>query len=93
MMQGQTRAQIEEKIKVFITPTDTKTHGRPIYKEKALECGLKIEAIDVQSDLWKAIYELYVRTDYFVSSRVSKCFENKQRQFVSSIPSEALNDD
>jgi hypothetical protein len=92
MLKGcKNREEIEKNIKVFITPEDTKVHGRPIYKETASKCGLNIEAIDAQSDLWKAVYELYVRTDNYVMSHVSKCFENGQRQFISPIPEEVRN--
>jgi len=78
---------IENKIKMFLTPKSTKTHGRPIYRDEALDCSLNIEKIGVQDDLWRLVYELYIRTNEFVSTQVSKCIESKDNSFV--VPAEA----
>jgi hypothetical protein len=44
--------------------------------------GLKIHNLDVHSDEWKAIYELYSRADAFVSSPAScKCVESRDEAF------------
>jgi S-adenosylmethionine hydrolase len=69
MMKGKSVATIKKKIKIFLEPeAGTLAHGRPIYGPEAADCDLEIEPIDVKSDIWKHIYELYVRTDRFVSS-------------------------
>jgi hypothetical protein len=37
-------------------------------------------------NLWKILYELYVRTENFTSTRVSKCFETKDHGFGALPP-------
>lgn len=75
---------IEHKIKVFLTPEHTKTHSRAIYHTEAISCGLNIELIDPKSTFWKNLYELYIRTDHYVSTRASKCFETRSSSFAAS---------
>lgn len=85
MMNGKgTKDEIREKIKIFLTPEETKTHSRAIYHAEAKNCGLEIELMDSKSNLWKNLYELYVRTDNFTSTRVSKCFETREHSFGAS---------
>jgi hypothetical protein len=72
VMKGKSQAAIKRKIKIFLEPeAGTHAHGRPIYGSEAEECGLKIEHIDIKSEMWKHIYELYVRTNRFVFSPVA----------------------
>ncbi len=92
MLKGISEPVIKEKIKVFLTPERTKIHGRPIYGKEAQGCGLNIELKGAQEPVWKAVYELYIRTDRYVSTRVSKCVENKNMSFVSVIPSAVRKD-
>jgi ClpP class serine protease len=84
MMNGKSDEEIRDKIKVFLTPESKKTHGRPIYREEALDCDLHVEMINEQDELWDLIYELYLRTSEFVSSQVSKCIESSENSFVVS---------
>ena len=86
MMKCLSKEQIREKIEIFLTPEQTKTHGRPIYKDEASRCGLKIEAINIRDELWEIIYELYVRMNNFVKSQVSKCIESEKHSFIAAIP-------
>jgi ClpP class serine protease len=62
MMKGTTKEEIRKKIKIFLTPEETKSHGRSIFYEEAKKCGLKIELMDLKSQIWKLSYELFVRT-------------------------------
>jgi hypothetical protein len=77
MMSNFNETQIEEKIKVFLTPAETKTHGRPIFRDIASNTGLKIENIDTKGDMGHSIYELYIRAKFFADSGVSKLIESK----------------
>jgi len=86
MLKGLSKEQIRAKIEIFLTPEQTKTHGRPIYKDEALGCGLKIEAVDVRDQLWEIIYELYVRMNNFVVSQASKCIETENHSFFAASP-------
>lgn len=67
MMTGASQKTIKEKIQIFLTPEHTKTHGRPIYAKEALQCGLAVEIADTRTRLWQHVYELYIRTNEFVS--------------------------
>lgn len=88
MMKGMSENDIKNKIKIFLTPERTKTHGRPIYREEAVDCGLKIEPKDVKDKFWELVYELYIRTDNFVSTRASKCIESREHSFFAAVREE-----
>jgi hypothetical protein len=79
-------SRIKKDLNVFLTPEQTKTHGRPIYRDEAKKAGLNIEAVDVRSSKWSLIYELYIRTDNLVSARVLKCIETKDHSFYVPNP-------
>lgn len=82
MMKGKSKATIQKNVKIFLDPkAGTVAHGRPIYSPEAAKCGLNIEELDVQSTLWKHLYELYVRIDTFVSRSASKAVESKDNGF------------
>ncbi len=85
MMKGITKDEIRKKIKVFLTPEETKSHGRSIFYEEAKKCGLKIELMDLKSQIWKLSYELFVRTYNFTNTRVAKCIESKEHSFSANI--------
>jgi hypothetical protein len=77
MMKGVDNDTIRDRIKMFLTPETTKTHGRPIFQEKAQECGLSIDVMIADSEMWYLFYELYIRTNQLVSTRMAKCIEGK----------------
>ena len=86
MLKGASKKEVEEQIKVFLDPTaGTLAHGRPIYCAEAESCGLNVEEIDVKSRLWSSLYELYVRTDRFVSRDAVKAVESGKEAFQVSI--------
>jgi Serine dehydrogenase proteinase len=87
MMSGKQERAIKSKIKVFLTPERTKSHGRPIYRDEAQTCGLAIRPMDVTDPVWEQIYELYLRTDNFVNDHVSKCIETADHSFSVPAPS------
>lgn len=76
----------ESKIKIFLKPEKTKPHGQPIYAEEASTCNLTIDLKDTRGNLWGMVYELYIRTDNFVSKRAAKCIETKENSFMASPP-------
>jgi hypothetical protein len=86
MMKDHTEKKIKEQIKIFLTPERTKTHGRPIYRDEASKCCLEIESEDVKEKFWELVYELYIRTNNYVSTQVSKCIESKEHSFSVKIP-------
>ena len=75
MMRNQSSDVIKDKLQVFLAPSHTKAHGRPIYHQEAARCGLNIELHDQHSGVWEPVYELYVRSHKFVSNEAAKAIE------------------
>lgn len=88
MMKGKKEATILKKVKMFLTPEQTKTHGRPIYRDEAAKCGLNVEAADPESETWGAIYDLYIRTNNLVQRRAAKCIESATNSYSVAAPVE-----
>lgn len=86
MLNEKTETEIKKSIKDFLSPEKVKVHARSIYAEEAKKCGLNIEIIDLKSNLWQIIYELYVRLDNCVSTNnVVKCIESKDYSWLVKI--------
>ena len=86
MLNGKTDDEIQTAIKVFLDPeAGTLAHGRPIFATEAKGCDLKVEDLDVHKTLWENIYELYARTDFFVSQHACKAVESKEESFYVGI--------
>ena len=93
MLNSQSSKQIQKRIQIFLNPSaGTKTHARPIFGDQAKKCGLVVEDINVKTRLWETIYELYLRTDNFVSSRVSSAIECVEGGYATP-PVEMTEDD
>lgn len=88
MMKGVPKKDIKKKIEIFLNPKRTKTHGRPIYTKESSNCGLNIELRDIKEPFWQLLYELYIRTDNFVSTKAAKCIESEKHSFVAGIREE-----
>jgi len=86
MMHGKSQRTILSRIKIFLTPERTKTHGRPIYRDEADDCGLNIEMVDPHGVDWERVYELYIRTNNYVQTSASKCIESAEHSYYSSPP-------
>lgn len=82
MLQGLTEDQVKAKIGIFLTPERTKTHGRPIYMDEAMACGLNVSAEPAKGELWSLVHQLYVRTNQFVSTNAAKSIESKRHSFM-----------
>ena len=86
MLSSLSEKEIKRKIRIFLTPEEVKTHGRPIYAQDALNCGLNIEVKDLKGKFWSIVYELYVRLNNFVSTNnVAKCIESKDYSFKAKV--------
>jgi hypothetical protein len=84
-MSNLTESRIRAKIKPFLDPRYTKDHGRPIYWEVAKSCGMEVELQEQKSELWKQVWDLYVRLNYLVSTNVTKVIESSSDMYVTSI--------
>lgn len=83
MMSAKSEKAITSKIKMFLTPERTKTHGRPIYRDEASKCGLNIEPIEPESEFWSTVYALYIRTNNLVQTAASKCVESAEHSYTA----------
>ncbi len=84
MMKGEDKDTIKEKINIFLTPKQTKSHGRPIYAPDATSCGLFIEERNSSDSGWSDLFELYLRTNNITKKMASKIIENAHDSF--SVP-------
>lgn len=86
MLAGYSYSRIKSKIGIFLTPKETKVHGRPIYGREAAKHGLNVEIAEARSALWTLVYELYVRLNDCVSNdKVAKCIECEDYSFRGKI--------
>ena len=86
MFSSISKEEIKRRIKIFLTPEKVKTHGRPIYAQDALNCGLNIEIKNLKEKFWSTVYELYVRLSNFVSTNnIAKCIESKDYSFRAKV--------
>jgi ClpP class serine protease len=69
---------IKKNIEDFLVHKKTSSHGRMITMEEAKESGLNIKPIELRSDLWGWIWELFIRADWVVSSRSNKILESSK---------------
>jgi len=76
MMAGASEATVKKKIMDFLIHKKTAAHGRMITLNEARACGLKIEEIELQSDLWNWVWEIFVRGDWAVSTGAKKILES-----------------
>jgi hypothetical protein len=88
MMVGTSGGKTKERIGVFLTPEKTMSHGRAIYAPEASACGLNVELRPVKSAFWESVYELYLRTDRYVSTRAAKAIESREHSFIAALPEE-----
>ena len=76
MMSHLSEDKIREKVSPFLIQAQTISHGRMISMDEAKICGLKVQEIELQSVLWRQLWELYVRANWVVSTRSLKILES-----------------
>lgn len=81
MMVSFSESDIKQKIEPFLSPLQTKSHGRPIFIDEARNCGLSIDEISVHDESWKDIWELYLRSNYLLQGNIIKIVESKTDNF------------
>lgn len=77
---------VGKKIAVFLNPGQTKSHGRPIFRNEAKKCGLKVVNAKVATRTWKMVHELYVRSYHFTNSHAIKSVESSGDCFAVPAP-------
>jgi len=76
MMAKYSEKEIKRRISAFLVQKKTRSHGRMITMGEAAKYGLAVDEIELQSELWSWIWELYIRADCAVSTRCSKILES-----------------
>jgi hypothetical protein len=75
MMKGKAETKIIKSIEPFLAQTRKSAHGRMINLSEAKACGLKIKLIDMNSEQWHSVWELFVRSDWAVTHSCNKVME------------------
>lgn len=88
VMKGLSPKKIKSKIKPFLDPAFTKSHGRPIYPDIAIACGLDVQVEDLRGPLWTKVWELYVRLNLAVSTNAAKIIESSNDHYEAAPPSQ-----
>jgi len=85
MMKKKTAKAIENKIKLFTDPNAaTVSHGRPIYHDAAVRCGLGVKVVDNKSGLWKNVWALYIRLNHVTNrTHLVKLIESTSDSFAA----------
>lgn len=85
MLTNLSHDEIKKKIGIFLIPEKrAKVHGRPIYSDAAINCGLNIELKDINDNSWHLLYELYIRLNNYVSiNKNTKVMECKDKSFTA----------
>lgn len=91
-MKGSKETAIRSKIKPFLDPQYTISHGRPMYPDSISKTGLNIEVMDRKCDLWQTIWSLYVRLNHVVNTNLSatKVIESLLTEYGAPFPAGAL---
>jgi len=78
--------EVQKTISFFLEPTRTKVHGRPIYLDDLAPTKLNLERLEIDSEQWKLIWNLYVRLDCLLSrGNVAKIVESKDYSYIISV--------
>jgi hypothetical protein len=86
MMRGKSDADIRGSIKRFTEPEPGGAHGRSIGIEDSRNCGLEVEEIPLGSKVADMVWELYVRTNHYVSTECSAAIETMERSLSARAP-------
>lgn len=84
MMNEKGEDEIKDNIKLFTDPEATLSHGRALNHDMLKDCGLNIELIDLNEELWKNVWNLYMRSKFVVDrddfgSKLVETLENSYR--------------
>jgi hypothetical protein len=66
MLSAKTEIEIKDAIKPFTDPEATMSHGRALNHKQVKDCGLNVELMPVNDELWKTVWSLYVRSKFVV---------------------------
>ena len=79
------RTKIRQRISPFLRPRFTTVHERPIYFTTVKKCGFDATLHPITGDLWRAVWDLYVRLSWVVRHQAPKIIESRDDSFVSRL--------
>jgi hypothetical protein len=83
MLKGKTENEIHKLIEPFINPEITMSHGRALNHRRAKDCGLNVEMMDLDGDLWKNVWTVYMRSNFVVDSgSICKLVETVENSYT-----------
>lgn len=68
MMEGEDDEEVEAAVEEIIELGEQVHHGRPFYYGQADDLGLEVEEMDLESEEWEAVWELFVRAQRHANS-------------------------
>lgn len=93
MLAGKTPKEIQKVVQTFSESKKHKSHGRPIWPEKAATIGLNVEIMKQGTKLWAAAYELLLRYNHLMeleqdknNARLVKLIETTGSTFTLRTP-------
>lgn len=79
MMKGKSVDEIKVLIQPFIDPEKTMSHGRALNHEALNGCQLSLELVELNSELWKVVWSLYMRSTFLVNRhQINKLIETPE---------------
>lgn len=69
MLNHKSDEEIKTVVDKFVAAGEEGTHGSPIFWKKAEEFGLRIHHEDKEGKVWKAVRELFVRLEHYVTTK------------------------
>jgi len=66
MLSKKSERNIKKSIRCFTDPDITLSHGRALSIDQIKDCGLNIEEIDLSTELWSCVRDLYTRSTFVV---------------------------
>jgi Serine dehydrogenase proteinase len=79
------RKAIKKRIAPFLRPRFTTVHERPIYYSTVKKCGFNVTLYPITGEMWRTVWELYVRLNWVVTHKVPKIIESADNSFVSNL--------
>lgn len=89
LMRQQSAEAIERCVEFLTTRDQTMVHGRALFPETLKQQGLDIEVLPLDGHLWRLVFQLYFRTDYYVSTKASKTIEAADHSLSAAPPADA----
>jgi len=90
IMRKQSEKKIKQNIRLLIDPEATKDHGRPVFHDGAIRCGLNVVVKKNTDPVWHKVWEIYIRLNHLTRTICAKVAESKDEHYVMPTPKEIV---